>query len=129
VATSAQPVTAGPASTTGAAAAPSTGATPSDAATTSSKSATYTGSVAQTRWGSVQVAITVANGKITNVTVPVYPNGNGRDAQINAYALPILTHETLSAQNARIDTVSGATVTSDGYLQSLQSALDAAHLS
>lgn len=95
----------------------------------SSVAKTYTGSVAQTRWGPVQVTITVSNGKITNVSVPTYPNGNGRDAEINAYALPILQQETVSAQSATIDTVSGATVTSDGYLQSLQSAIDAAHLS
>jgi uncharacterized protein with FMN-binding domain len=89
---------------------------------------TYTGSTASTRWGDVQVTITVTDGKISDVQVPVYPNGNRRDQEINAYALPILTQETRSAQNADIDTVSGATVTSDGYLQSLQSALDAAHL-
>jgi uncharacterized protein with FMN-binding domain len=70
--------------------------------------------------------VTVANRKITNVSVPVYPNGNGRDAEINAQALPILIQETLHAQSAQIDMVSGATVTSDGYLQSLQSALDKA---
>jgi len=95
---------------------------------TSSGTRTYSGSVAQTRWGPVQVTITVSAGKITDVAVPVYPNGNDRDAEINASALPVLTQETLSAQSADIDTVSGATVTSDGYKQSLQAALDAAHL-
>jgi uncharacterized protein with FMN-binding domain len=95
----------------------------------STSSGSYKGSVAQTRWGPVQVSITVANGRITAVAVPTYPNSNGRDQQINAYALPILKQETLSAQSANIDTVSGATVTSDGYISSLQSALDAAHLS
>jgi uncharacterized protein with FMN-binding domain len=90
---------------------------------------TYSGSVAPTQWGDVQVTITVTDGKITDVAVPTYPNGNGRDQEINAYALPMLRQEALSAQSAHIDTVSGATVTSDGYLQSLQSALDAAHLS
>jgi uncharacterized protein with FMN-binding domain len=90
---------------------------------------TYTGSTAGTRWGDVQVTITVTGGKITDVQVPVYPNGNGRDQEINAFALPTLTQETLQAQSADIQTVSGATVTSDGYLQSLQSALDAAGLS
>ena len=95
----------------------------------SSGTKTYTGSTASTRWGDVQVTITVTDGKITDVQVPVYPSGNGRDQEINAYALPILTQETLQAQSANIDTVSGATVTSDGYLQSLQSAIDAAHLS
>jgi uncharacterized protein with FMN-binding domain len=113
------------------------GATPSPSASASagaqssgsSKAAkTYTGSTAGTRWGDVQVTITVANGRITDVQVPVYPNGNGRDQEINAFALPQLTQETLQAQSADIQTVSGATVTSDGYLQSLQSALDAAGL-
>lgn len=95
---------------------------------TSSATKTYTGVSASTRWGDVQVTITVSNGKITDVAVPVYPSGNGRDEEINAYALPVLRQETLDAQSANINTVSGATVTSDGYLQSLQSALDAAHL-
>jgi uncharacterized protein with FMN-binding domain len=91
-------------------------------------SKTYTGAVASTRWGDVQVSITVSGGKITDVAVPVYPSGNGRDQEINASALPVLRQETLAAQSAGIDAVSGATVTSDGYLESLQSALDAAHL-
>ena len=106
---------------------PTTG--PTTAPTTATGgSKTYTGSVASTRWGDVQVSITVTNGKITDVAVPVYPSENGRDQEINASALPVLRQETLAAQGAGIDTVSGATVTSDGYLQSLQSALDAAHL-
>jgi uncharacterized protein with FMN-binding domain len=95
----------------------------------SSGSKTYDGSVASTRWGDIQVTITVANGKITDVQVPVYPSANGRDREINSYALPVLRQEVLSAQSANIDTVSGATVTSDGYVESLQAALDAAHLS
>jgi uncharacterized protein with FMN-binding domain len=93
-----------------------------------STSSTVTGSVAQTRWGPVQVQLTVAGGKITEVSVLQYPNGNGKDQEINSYALPILTSETVDAQSADIDMVSGATVTSDGYLQSLQSALDQADL-
>jgi uncharacterized protein with FMN-binding domain len=101
-------------------------ASPSDAAPVDGT--TYQGSVAQTRWGPVQVTITVADGRIVGVSVPTYPNGNGRDREINAYALPALTKATLAAQSADIDTVSGATVTSDGYKESLQSALDAAHL-
>jgi uncharacterized protein with FMN-binding domain len=113
--------------------APATSGVPDTTAPSASKSTsatkTYTGSTASTRWGDVQVAVTVTNGKISDVQVPVYPHGNDRDEEINGYALPILQQETLSAQNANIDTVSGATVTSDGYLQSLQSALDAAHLS
>ncbi len=99
------------------------------AATSTDGGKSYQGSVAQTRWGPVQVTITVSSGKITAVSVPTYPNSNGRDREINARALPILKQETLAAQNADIDSVSGATVTSNGYKQSLQAALDAAHLS
>jgi uncharacterized protein with FMN-binding domain len=91
-------------------------------------SRTVTGPVAQTRWGPVQVQVTVRNGKLTDVTVLQYPDGNPRDQQINAYALPVLVQEALDAQSAKIDMVSGATVTSDGYLQSLQGALDQAGL-
>jgi uncharacterized protein with FMN-binding domain len=72
------------------------------------------------------VKITVTNDRISDVRVVQYPNGNNRDAEINDYALPILVNETLDAQSAKIDMVSGATVTSDGYVQSLQSALDEA---
>jgi uncharacterized protein with FMN-binding domain len=104
--------------------APST--TPSAAATTGAEA--VTGAVAQTRWGPVQVRISVAGGKITDVDVVQYPNGNGRDREINSEALPILVQETLTAQSADVDMVSGATVTSDGYLESLQSALDQAGL-
>jgi uncharacterized protein with FMN-binding domain len=121
--------TAGTPDDSGATPSPSESASAAPQSSGSSKAAkTYTGSTAGTRWGDVQVTITVANGKITDVQVPVYPNGNGRDQEINAFALPQLTQETLQAQSADIQTVSGATVTSDGYLQSLQSALDAAGL-
>ncbi len=81
-----------------------------------------------TRWGPMQVEITVSGGKITAAQAVQYPSGNGRDAEINSYALPVLNQEVVDRQSAQIDTVSGATVTSDGYLQSLQSALDQAHL-
>jgi uncharacterized protein with FMN-binding domain len=108
----------------------SSGTTGSSSTGTSGSAAsrTVTGDVADTRWGPVQVQVTVVSGKITNVSVVEYPNNNPRDQEINAQALPILVQETLSAQNAHIDMVSGATVTSDGYLQSLQSALDKAGL-
>lgn len=93
-----------------------------------SATSTVTGSTAQTQWGPVQVELTVSGGSITDVSVLQYPNGNGQDAQINSYALPVLIRETLDQQSAQIDMVSGATVTSTGYLQSLQSALDQAGL-
>jgi uncharacterized protein with FMN-binding domain len=88
---------------------------------------TYTGSAVNTRFGPVQVQITVSGGVVTDVQVPVYPDENGRDQQINSRALPVLVKETLAAQSAEIDMVSGATYTSTGYLKSLQSALDEAH--
>jgi uncharacterized protein with FMN-binding domain len=83
-----------------------------------------TGDSVDTRWGPVQVKVTRANGKITDVEAVVYPTENPRDQEINAQALPILKQEVLAAQNAQIDMVSGATVTSTGYISSLQSALD-----
>jgi uncharacterized protein with FMN-binding domain len=107
------------------AAPPSSSAAPG---TGSSAARTVTGDSADTRWGPVQVQITVSGGKVTAVQVVDYPENNGRDREINARALPILVKETLDAQSADIDMVSGATVTSDGYVQSLQSALDSAGL-
>jgi uncharacterized protein with FMN-binding domain len=76
----------------------------------------------------VQVEITTSGGKISDVEVVEYPDNNPRDQEINSYALPILVQETLDAQGADIDMVSGATVTSGGYVQSLQAALDQAGL-
>jgi len=112
--------------------APGTGTTGTGSGTTSgtgtAQTATVTGSSTDTRWGPVQVQIAVANGEITDVTVVEYPTGNGKDRQINARALPVLVQETLDAQSADIDMVSGATVTSEGYIGSLQSALDEAGL-
>jgi uncharacterized protein with FMN-binding domain len=116
--------TATPAATTNASdPAPST-----DSTTTTTTSGSYTGSQVSTRWGIVQVRITVTNGKITSAQAIEYPNDNYRDQQINAYALPILNSEVVTAQSANIDSVSGATVTSNGYTSSLQSAIDQAHL-
>ena len=107
----------------------SAGAAPApQAAQGATAAGTYTGDSVMTRWGAVQVEITVADGKITAVQAVEYPQNNARDRQINAYALPVLAQEVTQAQSAQIDVVSGATVTSDGYIQSLQSALDQAHL-
>ncbi|MBO0868592.1 MAG: FMN-binding protein [Micromonosporaceae bacterium] len=83
------------------------------------------GAVSDTRWGPVQVQVTIASNRITDVKVLQQPDGNRTDAEINSYALPQLREQALSAQSAQIDGVSGATVTSDGYRSSLQSALDA----
>jgi uncharacterized protein with FMN-binding domain len=94
----------------------------------SSGAKNVTGTVASTQWGPVQVALTVSGGRITQVDVVQYPSGNPKDQEINDYALPILVQETTDQQSADIDMVSGATVTSVGYIQSLQSALDQANL-
>jgi uncharacterized protein with FMN-binding domain len=101
---------------------------PGPSATGPSTTATVAnGTVAQTQWGPVQVRVTIAAGRITDVTTLQYPQGNPRDAEINAYALPVLHDAVIAAQSARVDAVSGATVTSDGYLSSLQAALDTVH--
>ena len=96
------------------------GSTDSGASDTSS----VTGDVVSTQWGPVQVQLEMSGTTITDVTVLQYPNSNGHDIQINNYALPILIQETLDAQSSDISMVSGATVTSQGYIGSLQSALD-----
>jgi uncharacterized protein with FMN-binding domain len=103
--------------------------TPSRSAVPAPKpgSATFLGSSVQTRYGPVQIKITYAGGRVTGVVAVQLPSGRSRDAEINSYAVPILESETLAAQSANINSVSGATYTSDGYVQSLQSALDAAH--
>jgi uncharacterized protein with FMN-binding domain len=89
--------------------------------------AVVNGAVARTRWGPVQVQVQIAGRRIVDVRVLQQPNGNRTDAMINSYALPQLRQQVLQAQSASVDGVSGATVTSDGYRQSLQSALDTAH--
>jgi uncharacterized protein with FMN-binding domain len=76
----------------------------------------------------VQVQIKVTGNRIVSADAIVYPTNERRDREINDRAVPQLDDETLQAQSANIDTVSGATYTSDGYRQSLQSAIDAAHL-
>ena len=91
------------------------------------KSLVVAGGVADTQYGPVQVEITVRGGRIAEARALQHPSGDGQTDQINAHAVPRLDQETTAAQSAHIDTVSGATFTSDGYRRSLQSALDAAH--
>ena len=100
----------------------------STSASPNATSTTYTGAVVDTRWGPVQVQITVSGARIVAAQAVAYPNDNSRDQQINGYAVPMLNRAAVAAQSAGIDTVSGATYTSDGYIRSLQSALDMAHL-
>jgi uncharacterized protein with FMN-binding domain len=87
---------------------------------------TVTGAVADTRYGPVQLAVTFSGKKITKIQVLQYPTESGRDQEINSYAIPQLNQQAMAAQSANIDGVSGATYTSQGYQQSLQSAIDKA---
>ena len=82
------------------------------------------GKVANTSYGPVQIQLIKRNGKIVKVAVLMQPTNTLNDVQIGRFAFPKLISETLAAQNGKIDTVSGATYTSAGYIQSLQSALD-----
>ncbi len=85
---------------------------------------TYTGDTVQTRWGPVQVEAKVAaDGTICSSEAVVYPTGDGESIAINNQALPIIEKSVLSAGVA-FDSVSGATITSEGYRASLQSVLD-----
>lgn len=119
---SAQPSRSASAAPTRTSSAPSGPKTTSAAPTTR----TVTGATAQTKYGPVQVRITLTGSKITSASAVQYPDETARSKDINATAVPKLDQETLQAQSARIDTVSGATYTSAGYKQSLQSALDKA---
>jgi len=87
---------------------------------------TVTGAVDNTAYGPMQVQLTLAGAKITKVTVLQRTNSGSESDEIDGTAIPKLTSETLAAQSAHIDAVSGATYTSSGYIQSLQSALDRA---
>jgi uncharacterized protein with FMN-binding domain len=104
----------------------SAGGAPSKSSGTSTTK-TVTGDSADTRYGPVQVRITVSGGKLTAVDAVVYPTESPRDVQINSYAIPQLNQEALAARSAQIDMISGATYTSQGYITSLQSALDKAN--
>jgi uncharacterized protein with FMN-binding domain len=96
-------------------------------ATPAPRSKSYTGDTYDTRYGPVQVRMTVTGSRITDVVALQLPNDRSRSREISAYAEPKLRQEALDAQSANIDTVSGATYTSDGYASSLQSAIDQWH--
>ena len=94
----------------------------------STETKTYDGQAVDNRYGTVQVRITVQGKKIANVEALQLPNDRERSAYISEQAGPMLQQEALQAQSANIDIVSGATYTSESYAQSLQSALDKAHI-
>jgi uncharacterized protein with FMN-binding domain len=119
---------------------PTTAATPSTSAssrgalptpqptttTTSGAARTITGPVASTDYGDVQVQVVLQGTKIVDVKALELPNDRSRSARISQQAGPLLRQEALRAQSANIDLLSGATYTSDGYIRSLQGALDQA---
>ena len=99
---------------------------PSSNSTSSStqyKDGTYTGSVEDAYYGNVQVAVTVTGGKITKVKVLQYPDSHSTSVAINQQALPYLQQEVMQSQNANVQLISGATYTSQAYIQSLTNAL------
>ena len=105
--------------------APST--TETDAATAAAASdGTWAGSTVSTRFGDVQVQVTISGGAVTDVTALQLTDHDNRSVQISNRAAPILRDEVLQAQSSSVSLVSGATYTSAAYLQSLQAALDEA---
>jgi uncharacterized protein with FMN-binding domain len=109
-------------STPSATAAPSAPSSASAAPAVTTK--TVTGDSVDTAYGPVQVKVTFEGTKITAIDAVQYPTESGRDQEINAQAIPMLRQEALASQSAKIDSISGATYTSEGYIQSLQSAID-----
>ena len=85
---------------------------------------TIVGSVERNRYGQVQVSVTFTGSQITDVQTLQVPDREREDQRINGYAVPVLAQEVLAAQSAQIDTVSGATYTSESYAASVQSAID-----
>ena len=119
---------AGTSSPAGSTAGQAASATHRGSSTAPAAARTVTGAVASTEHGPMQVQLTVAGTKITKVTLLQRTDDGAESDQIDAYAIPKLTSETLAAQSAHIDAVSGASYTSSGYIQSLQSALDKASI-
>jgi uncharacterized protein with FMN-binding domain len=101
-----------------------TGGTPTT--TGSFKNGSFTGGAADAQWGNVQVKVTIQNGRLTNVQFLQYPNHRDRSVEINNYAMPQLTSEAIQSQSAQVDVISGATDTSEAFMQSLGDALSQA---
>jgi len=100
--------------------------TPATAPGAQYKNGSYTGSVADAHWGYIQVQAIIQNGKITDVQFIQYPNDRNRSVMINQYADPQLTSEAIQAQSSNVDVVSGATDSSEAFIQSLSDALSQA---
>jgi uncharacterized protein with FMN-binding domain len=105
-------------------AAPTAASAPTSAPAPSTAAKTVNGDAVQTRFGPVQVAVSFSGHTITKLNVLQVPQESGRDMEIASYSVPVLNQEVLSSQSTKVDTVGGATYTSEGYLQSVQSAID-----
>ncbi|MEI7769841.1 MAG: FMN-binding protein, partial [Chloroflexales bacterium] len=90
------------------------------------KDGEYTGALADAYYGNVQVKAVIRSGQIADVAFLSFPNHRRTSVRINDYAMPYLTSEAIQAQSAEVNIISGATLTSEAFAQSLQSALDAA---
>lgn len=104
------------------------GASSSRVGSGSAATQVYAGDEVMTRYGVVQVRITVEAGRIASAEALQFPSTDRHDQMINSRAVPIYNAEAVEAQSADIDVVSGATVTWEGYTESLQAAIDRAHL-
>ena len=116
----------GSASNSGTSGGTSSGSTGTTGSSGPAKDGTFTGATEQTPFGPMQVAAVISGGKITDVKVLQKTNQGGRSVQISNQADPMLRSEVLQAQSANVSTIGGATYTSEGYLMSLQAALDQA---
>lgn len=105
--------------------APTPTTTPS-ASTTAYKDGSYTGSVADAFYGNIQVKAVIQGGKLTDVQFLQYPNDQPNSVQVSMASMPVLKQEAIQAQSAKVDTVTGATDTSQAFVQSLGAALASA---
>lgn len=104
----------------------SANSTPANQVVSQYKGGQYTGDSADAYYGNIQVQVTISGGIITDVVFLDYPQDRRTSVEINSQAMPYLKEETLAAQSANVDIVSGATDSSRAFIQSLQSALNKA---
>lgn len=102
------------------------GSSSSSQNSTTYKDGKYTGNAADAFYGYIQVKAIISSGKITDVQFLQYPNDRQNSIYINSQAMPWLKQEAIKAQNARVDIISGATDTSNAFIESLTNALNQA---
>ena len=92
------------------------------------KDGIFTGDVVDAYYGDIQVSATISNGKLSDIGFLKYPQGNNETNEKSSHSLPILKSEAIASQSAKVDIVSGATQTAQGFMISLNSALNKAKL-